>query len=59
MIKTGQKVTFKYYNEILDGVVNYVHATNRWFNVRYGDDKNLLISFNFNDIGKDVNVCEE
>lgn len=59
MIKIGQKVTFKHFGETLDGVVNYVHATHRWFNVRFGEDKNLLISFLFNDIGKDVNICEE
>lgn len=68
MIKVGQKVKFNPFKglhsvgdisstENTEGVVKFVHERNRWFSVEYGDDVKLRISYNFNDIGKDVRLC--
>lgn len=68
MIKTGQKVKFNPFRGIHSmgdisatentvGTVKYVNATHRWFSVEYGDDVKLRISFNFNDIGNAVVLC--
>jgi hypothetical protein len=68
MIKVGQKVRFNPYHgvkqsglgvetDITEGVVHYVHPTNRWFNIKYnGGDGPLLTGFKFDDIGKVVKI---
>lgn len=70
MIKVGQKVRFNPFkdirqyglasvNDVVTGKVHYVHPTHRWFNVEYGDDMGTrLISFKFDDIGKNVRLVE-
>lgn len=70
MVKVGQKVTIDPFKDItfrgctdlprnIDGVVNYVHPTNHWFNVRYGDEAGTrLISFKFDDIGHAVKIAK-
>ena len=68
MIKIGQKVRFDASkciyttgltsaNSITTGTVKYVNDKHRWFSVEYGDPK-MRISFDFNDIGKDVKICK-
>ena len=67
MIKIGQKVTFNPFNgqhttgdvsmfNDTEGTVKYVNSRNRWFSVEWGDPK-MVISFNFNDLGKTVKEC--
>lgn len=68
MIKVGQKVRFNPYhgvkqsgfgveNDVAEGVVHYVHPTNRWFNIKYnGGDGPMLTGFKFDDIGKNVKI---
>lgn len=70
MIKVGQKVRFNpflgcrqygfsYMSDDLEGVVHYVHPTNRWFNVKYdGGDGMVLTGFKFDDIGKNVKIVK-
>lgn len=65
-IKVGQRVRFnpfggiKQYglessSEVVDGIVNYIHPTNGWFNVKYdGGDGPRLLGFRFDDIDKSV-----
>jgi hypothetical protein len=58
MIEIGQKVKFRpACNGFNTGTVKYVNAKHRWFSIEYGDPK-MVLSFNFNDIGKDVKVCK-
>ena len=71
MIKVGQKVrinpfkdvTFRGCTELhgyIDGVVKFIHPTNRWFNVEYGDEQGVrLTSFKFDDIGKAVKLVKD
>ena len=68
MIKIGQKVKFNPFKGInttglvfcdmsTTGIVKYVNTKHRWFSVEYGDPK-MRISYDFNDIGKDVKICK-
>lgn len=69
MIKIGQKVKFKPFkglqtgglgdatNIVVTGTVKYINSRNRWFSVEYDDDSKMRISYNFDDIGKDVRLC--
>lgn len=70
MIKVGQRVRFnpfggiKQYglesmSEVVEGVVNYIHPTNQWFNVKYdGGDGMQLLGFRFDDIDKAVKIIK-
>jgi hypothetical protein len=70
MIKVGQKVRFNPFSgvrqyglgsaqDIVDGIVNYVHPTNGWFNVRYNNgDGTQLLGFRFDDINKTVKLVK-
>lgn len=70
MIKVGQKVRFNPFhgvrqyglgsvNDFVVGVVNYVHPTHRWFNVKYNNgDGTQLLGFLFDDIDKTVKVVK-
>ena len=68
MINIGQKVRFSPFkginssgmsvdSTVTTGTVKYVNDKHRWFSVEYGDPK-MRISFDFNDIGKDVKICK-
>lgn len=68
MIKTGQKVMIDPFTHIrtyglnmtggaLEGTVNFVHPTHKWFNVEYGNgDTKQLIGYKFYDIGRTVKI---
>lgn len=70
MIKPGQKVCFNPFhgvrqyglgsvNDIVDGVVHYVHPTHGWFNVKYDNGGyTQLLGFRFDDIGKNVKLVK-
>lgn len=70
MIKVGQKVRFNPFHgvrqyglgsvdDVTDGIVNYVHPTNGWFNVRYDNGGvTQLLGFKFHDIGKIVKIVK-
>lgn len=68
MIKTGQKVMIDPFIHIrtyglnmtcgaTEGVVNFVHPTHKWFNVKYSSGGvTQLIGYKFYDIGRTVKV---
>lgn len=70
MVKVGQKVkcwpffgntTFEaeLQTRSFEAVVTQVNESHRWFQVEYGDDKNvkkMRICYNFNDIGNTVQL---
>lgn len=69
MIKVGQKVEINPFkdiraaaglgpiNETVEGIVHFVHPTNRWFNVKYGSEGGeRLIGYKFDDIDKTVKL---
>ena len=70
MIKLGQKVHFNPFhgvrqyglgtaNDFVIGIVNYIHPTNGWFNVKYDNgDGTQLLGFRFDDIGKTVKLVK-
>lgn len=70
MIEVGQKVRFNPFhgvrqyglgsvNDIVEGVVHYVHPTHCWFNVKYDNGGGTqLIGFKFYDIGKTVKLVK-
>ena len=70
MIKIGQKVRFNPYKDLhiqgaggiedeVIGVVNYIHPTNGWFNVKYdGGDGPRLLGFRYDDVGKNVKIVK-
>lgn len=59
MIKVGQKVNIRHVDEFEEGVVHFVHPTNRWFSVKHGtEDYKWLTSFKFDDIGKKIIIMK-
>jgi hypothetical protein len=59
MIKLGQNVKIKQPDGFEDGIVKYIHPTNRWFSVEHGtEDYKWRTSFMFDDIGKTVRIVK-
>lgn len=70
MIKMNQKVEFDPFagihvtgipndREVVTGTVKYINKLHHWFSVEYGDNEGKRrISFNFADLGKNVNVVD-
>lgn len=69
MIAIGQRVRFDPFRDIrgygveeirgaVTGTVVMVNTSKRWFSVEYGEPK-ARASFNFCDIGKDVELCQQ
>lgn len=59
MINVGQKVHIKHGDDFEEGVVHFVHPTNRWFSVKHGtEDYKWLTSFKFDEIGKKVQIVK-
>lgn len=68
MIKVGQKVQIDPFRgiritgmadlqETFEGIINFVHPTHHWFNVKYTDNAGTrLVGFRFDDIGKTVEL---
>lgn len=65
MVKLGQKVRFDPFaaitamgieeiRQLVSGTIVYINWKHRWFSVKYGD---LMTSFHFFDIGKEVTIC--
>ena len=45
-------------HRIVVGKVVYINEEHRWFSVEYGKDTSQRISFNFNDFGMNVRLCD-
>lgn len=60
MINVGQKVHIKHGDEFEEGVVHFVHPTNRWFSVKHGtEDYKWLTSFKFDEIDKKIKIINK
>lgn len=65
MITVGKKVQCKPFNgvhlfgepvsqEVIDGVIAHVNYDHRWFMVKYGENNQFRVCFNFHDLDKAV-----